>query len=38
MVTQVGYSVVGRSRGRVASCAVYTVHEETSSVGFLIEP
>jgi hypothetical protein len=26
MVAQVGYSVVGRSRGRVAPCAVYTVH------------
>jgi hypothetical protein len=26
-----------RSRGRVALCAVYTVHVETRSVGFLIE-
>jgi hypothetical protein len=28
----------GQSRGRVASCAVYTVHVETRSVGFLVEP
>jgi hypothetical protein len=38
MVTQVGYSVVGRSRGRVVSCAVCTVHVETRSAGFLVEP
>jgi hypothetical protein len=38
MVAQVGYSVVGRLRGRVAPCAVYTVHVETRSVGFLVEP
>jgi hypothetical protein len=38
MVAQVGYSVVGRSRGRVASCAVCTWHVETRSVGFLVEP
>jgi hypothetical protein len=38
MVAQVGYSVVGRSRGRVAPCAVCTVHVETMSVGFLVEP
>jgi hypothetical protein len=35
MVTQVGYSVAGRSRGRVAPFAVCTVHVETRSVGFL---
>jgi hypothetical protein len=38
MVAQVGYSVTGRSRGRVAPCAVYTVHMETRSAGFLVEP
>jgi hypothetical protein len=38
MVAQVGYSVIGRSRGRVAPCAVYTVHVETTSAGFLVEP
>jgi hypothetical protein len=37
MVVQVGYSVVGRSRGQVASCAVCTWHVETRSVGFLVE-
>jgi hypothetical protein len=38
MVAQIGYSVVGRSRGWVAPCAVYIVHVETRSVGFLVEP
>ena len=38
MVAQVGYSVAERSRGRVAPCAVCTVHEETRSAGFLVEP
>jgi hypothetical protein len=38
MVTQVEYSVAGRTRGRVALCAVCTVYVETRSVGFLIEP
>jgi hypothetical protein len=38
MVTQVEYSVAGQSRGRVASCAVCTVHVEMRSMGFLIEP
>jgi hypothetical protein len=38
MITQVGYSVAERSRGRVASCAVCTWHVETSSVNFLVEP
>jgi hypothetical protein len=35
---QVGYSVTERSGGRVTLCAVYTVHEEMRSVGFLVEP
>jgi hypothetical protein len=38
MVAQVGYSVVGRSRGRVASCAVCTWHVGIRSAGFLVEP
>jgi hypothetical protein len=38
MVVQVGYSVAGRSRGRVAPCAVCTWHVETRSTGFFIEP
>jgi hypothetical protein len=38
MVTQVRYSVAGRSRGRVAPCAVCTWHMETRSAGFLLEP
>jgi hypothetical protein len=38
MVAQVGYSVVGRSRGRVTPCAVCIWHVETKSVGFLVEP
>jgi hypothetical protein len=38
MVAQVGYSVVRRSRGRVAPCAVYTWHVETRNEGFLVEP
>jgi hypothetical protein len=38
MVAQVGYSVAGRLRGRVAPCAVYTVYMETRNAGFLIEP
>jgi hypothetical protein len=37
MVAQVGYSVVGRSRGRVTPCAVCTWHVETRSVGFLVD-
>jgi alpha-D-ribose 1-methylphosphonate 5-triphosphate synthase subunit PhnG len=36
--TQVGYSVVGRSRDRVTLCAVCTVHKETASAYFLICP
>jgi hypothetical protein len=38
MVAQVGYSVAGRSRGQVASCAVCIVHVETRSTCFLVEP
>jgi hypothetical protein len=38
MVAQVGYSVAGRSRGRVAPCAVCTWHVETRSACFLVEP
>jgi hypothetical protein len=35
---QVGYSVAGRSGGRVTPCAVCIIHMETRSVGFLFEP
>jgi hypothetical protein len=38
MVAQVGYSVAGRSRGRVAPCEVCTWHVETRNAGFLVEP
>jgi hypothetical protein len=38
MVTQVGYSVAGRSRGWMISCAVCIVHMEIRSVSFLVEP
>jgi hypothetical protein len=38
MVAKVGYSVAGRSRGRVALCAVCTWHVESRSAGFLVEP
>jgi hypothetical protein len=38
MVTHVGYSVAGRLRGRVAPCVIYTVHVETRSASFLVEP
>jgi hypothetical protein len=38
MVAQVGYSVAGRLRGRVAPCAVCTWHVETRSADFLVEP
>jgi hypothetical protein len=36
--TQVGYSMAGRSGGRVMPCAVCTVHEEMRSEGFLVKP
>jgi hypothetical protein len=35
---QVGYSVIGRSGGQVTPCVIYTMHKETSSTGFLVEP
>jgi hypothetical protein len=38
MVTQVGYSVAGRSRGQVTPCVVYTMHMETRSTSLLVEP
>jgi hypothetical protein len=38
MVAQVRYSVAGRSRGRVAPCAVCNVHMEMRCTGFLVEP
>jgi hypothetical protein len=38
MVAQVRYSVVGRSRDWVTLCVVCTVHMETGSTGFLVEP
>jgi hypothetical protein len=38
MVAQVRYSVARRSGGRVTMCAVFTVHVETRSTGFFIEP
>jgi hypothetical protein len=38
MVAQVRYLVARRSRGRVAPCAACTVHVETRSAGFLVEP
>jgi hypothetical protein len=38
MVAQVGYSMAGRSRDRVTPCVVCTMHVETSSASFLIEP
>jgi hypothetical protein len=38
MVAHVRYSVTGRSRSRVALCAVCTVHVKTRSMCFLVEP
>jgi hypothetical protein len=38
MVKYKAYSVVGRSGGKVTSCAVCTVHKETKSADFLVEP
>jgi hypothetical protein len=35
---QVRYSVAERSRGRVTLCVVYTMHMETRSASFLVEP
>jgi hypothetical protein len=34
--SQIGYSVAGRSKGWVISCAVCTKHKETTSVDFLV--
>jgi hypothetical protein len=34
----VEYSMAGWSRGRVTLCAVYTMHKETRSAGFLVWP
>jgi hypothetical protein len=34
---QVGYSVAGRSGGRLMPCVVYTVHMEMRSTSFLVE-
>jgi hypothetical protein len=38
MVVQVGYSVAGRSGGRVTLGAVDTADVHTRSVSFLVEP
>jgi hypothetical protein len=38
MVAQIGYSVARQSRGQVTLCVVCTMHEETRSPGFLVEP
>jgi hypothetical protein len=38
MVAQVGYSMAGQSRGQVVLFAVYTIHVEMRSAGFLVEP
>jgi hypothetical protein len=38
MVAQVRYSVAGRSGGQVTPCAVCTMHVETRSANFLVEP
>jgi hypothetical protein len=35
---QVGYSMAGRSRGRVTLCVVCMVHKNARSAGFLVEP
>jgi hypothetical protein len=38
MIIQVGYLMVGRSRDRVAPCAVCTWNVETRRASFLVEP
>jgi hypothetical protein len=38
MIAQVGYSMAERSGGQVTLCAVCTMHVETRSVSFLVEP
>jgi hypothetical protein len=35
---EVGFSVAGRSRGRVTLCAVCIMHKETRSTDFLVDP
>jgi hypothetical protein len=35
---QVGYSVAGRSGGRMMSCVICTMHMEMRSTSFLVEP
>jgi hypothetical protein len=35
---QVRYLVVRRSRGRATPCAVHTMHKETRSACFLVQP
>jgi hypothetical protein len=37
MVAQVGYSMTGRSGGRVTPCVVCTVHVEMRSASLLVE-
>jgi hypothetical protein len=36
--SQAGYSVAGRSGGRVMPCAVCTMHVVMRSAGFFVEP
>jgi hypothetical protein len=36
--SHVGYSVAGRSGGQMTLCVICTMHEETRSVCFLVEP
>jgi hypothetical protein len=38
MVAQVEYSVAGRLRGQVALCVICTMHVDTRSADFLVEP
>jgi hypothetical protein len=38
MVAQVEYSVAGQAGGWMTPCVVCTVHVETRSAGFLVEP
>jgi hypothetical protein len=35
---QVRYLMAGQSGDQVTPCAVYTIHEETRSASFLVEP
>jgi hypothetical protein len=35
---QVRYSMVGRSRGQMTLCAACTMHKETRSADFLVQP